>query len=270
MKATVIADNIGNGMLSGEWGLSILIEHNGKRILLDTGASSLFLKNMELLGEDVAQVDYAVLSHAHYDHANGMEPFFQNNGKAQFYVRKGAEENCYTKYGIIRKYIGMPRGITEKFSRRIVYAEGCVSLCEGAHLLHHTTPELDALGKREHMYRRQGRRWVPDDFSHEQSLVLETAQGLLIFNCCSHGGVINTLREVEAAFPGKPVFGYVGGFHLFNKSPGEVRKLAQQIRETGLSVIWTGHCTGQRAFDILKEELGESLHQLAAGAVIDI
>lgn len=42
MKATVIVDNIGNGMLSGEWGLSILIEHNGKRILLDTGASPLF------------------------------------------------------------------------------------------------------------------------------------------------------------------------------------------------------------------------------------
>ena len=49
-----------------------------------------------------------------------------------------------------------------------------------------------------------------------------------------------------------------------------IRELAQQIRETGLSVIWTGHCTGQRAFDVLKEELGESLHQLAAGAVIDI
>lgn len=215
-------------------------------------------------------MDYAVLSHAHYDHANGMEPFFHNNEKAQFYVRKGAEDNCYSKYGIVRKYIGMPRGITEKFARRIVFTEGCVPLCEGAYLLPHAAEDLTALGRREHMYRRQGRRWVPDDFSHEQSLVLETARGLMIFNCCSHGGVIRTIREVQEAFPKKPVIGYAGGFHLFNKSSWEVRELAQQIRAWGLSGIWTGHCTGQKAFEILREELGDTVQQIAAGTVIEV
>lgn len=73
MKATVVVDNRGNGILSGEWGLCIYIEYGEKHILLDTGASDLFVQNAEKLGLDLTAVDAAVLSHAHYDHANGME-----------------------------------------------------------------------------------------------------------------------------------------------------------------------------------------------------
>ena len=68
-KITVVVDNISNDGIRGEWGLSILVQYNGKMILLDAGASGLFLENMRELGVNVADIDYAVLSHAHYDHA---------------------------------------------------------------------------------------------------------------------------------------------------------------------------------------------------------
>ncbi len=45
MKATVLSDNIPAENLGCEWGLSIFIEYHGKHILLDAGASGLFLKN---------------------------------------------------------------------------------------------------------------------------------------------------------------------------------------------------------------------------------
>ena len=85
MKATVLVDNISQGKVRGEWGLSIYIEYEGKHILLDVGASDLFYKNAQKLNLDIQNVDYAVLSHAHYDHANGMETFFEENEKAAFY-----------------------------------------------------------------------------------------------------------------------------------------------------------------------------------------
>ena len=78
-KLTVIVDNLPQGQIRGEWGLSILAGHAGKKVLIDTGASDLFAKNMRALGLSLADVDYAVLSHAHYDHANGMLRFFQEN-----------------------------------------------------------------------------------------------------------------------------------------------------------------------------------------------
>ena len=74
--------------LFGEWGLSVYAEYEGHKVLLDTGASHLFAKNANVMGVDLSQVDIGVLSHAHYDHANGMAKFFKLNASAPFYLRK--------------------------------------------------------------------------------------------------------------------------------------------------------------------------------------
>ena len=79
MKATVLVDNIGNENTAGEWGLSFFIEYGGRKVLLDAGASGLFAENAHKLGISLAETDYAVLSHAHYDHADGMAEFFGQN-----------------------------------------------------------------------------------------------------------------------------------------------------------------------------------------------
>lgn len=87
MKATVLSDNIPAENLGCEWGLSIFIEYHGKHILLDAGASGLFLKNADVLGLNMKDVDFGVLSHAHYDHADGIPEFFKVNSSAPFYFR---------------------------------------------------------------------------------------------------------------------------------------------------------------------------------------
>ena len=111
---------------------------------------------------------------------------------------------------------------------------------------------------------------MPDDFSHEQSLVLDTDKGLVILNSCSHGGAGNIIDEVKATFPGRKVYGLIGGFHLFNKSDDEIRKVAGNIRDTGIEYVCTGHCTKDRAFRILKEELGNMVEQMKVGYQIVI
>ena len=149
MKATVVVDNRKNGALSGEWGLCIYIEHGEKRILLDTGASSLFAANAAQLGLDLGSVDAAVLSHAHYDHANGMETFFRCNDKAKFYVGRTCAADCYAKYWLFRRYIGVPKTVLQAFRERVVYApEQPVEILTGAYLVPHSTPELERVGRR--------------------------------------------------------------------------------------------------------------------------
>lgn len=269
MWAKVIVDNIPDESLTGEWGLCILIKAAGKVILLDAGASDLFVSNAKQLGIDLDDVDMAVLSHAHSDHANGMEAFFTHNDHAKFYVQASSAPNCYYKKWFTRRYIGIPRNILDEFSDRIELVDGKLQLADGLWLLPHTTQNLQRVGVREHMYLRTANGWRPDDFSHEQSLVIETGKGLVIFNSCSHGGAANIINEVTAAFPGKSVYGIIGGFHLYNKKPAEVRELAQKIRATGIRYICTGHCTGDRAYAILQQELGEQLHQLHVGLVME-
>ena len=87
----------------------------------------------------------------------------------------------------------------------------------------------------------------------------------MIFNSCSHAGPDNIIREVRAALPGKPIRAYVGGLHLFHLSEGEVCALAERIRQTGVERIVTGHCTGKRAYELLRRELGEGVVQMHSG-----
>lgn len=269
MRATVIVDNKAADGLGGEWGLCIYITYRGKNYLLDAGSSALFVKNAEKLGLRLEDVDAAVLSHAHYDHANGMEAFFAANKKAKFYLREACAPNCYSKRLLFRRYIGIPRTILDDYPDRIELISGTVQPDEGVWLLPHSTPQLDSVGRREHMYLRTPHGWQADDFAHEQSLVFETEKGLVIFNSCSHGGAANIINEVAAAFPDKTVYAMIGGFHLYNKPLGEVHALGKKLRESGVRYVCTGHCTAERPYAALKEELGDTLHQLQCGLVME-
>ena len=80
--------------------------------------------------------------------------------------------------------------------------------------------------------------------------------------------MVNIINEVSAAYPGQKVLALIGGFHIYNKPENEVRKLAEMIKTTGIEYVCTGHCTGEKAYGILKEELGDMLHQLKDGLVM--
>lgn len=265
MNATVLIDNVSDNGLVGEWGLAVEIEYNGHPILLDTGSSEKFTENAAALGVELANVEYGVLSHAHYDHSDGLAAFFEKNKKASFYLRKGSAENCYMGKGEGSKYIGVHRGFLDQYRDRLMYVEGDHELLPGVWLIPHKTKGLELQGEKSNMYIRIGESWYPDNFQHEQSLVCETDKGLVIFNSCSHGGADNIIREIEETFPEKKIYALVGGLHLFEKSPEEVRVLAGRIRETGIAKIVTGHCTGEGALHILKEELGDIVENLYTG-----
>ena len=66
MKWTVLSDNRCNdGTLFTEHGLSIILQTEKHKILLDTGASDVFIRNAEKLDLDLNDVDYVFISHGH-------------------------------------------------------------------------------------------------------------------------------------------------------------------------------------------------------------
>ena len=79
MKWTVLSDNrSSDSRLSTEHGLSILLQIERHKILLDTGASDVFIRNAELLGVDLSNVDYVFISHGHSDHAGCAHSGLEN------------------------------------------------------------------------------------------------------------------------------------------------------------------------------------------------
>ncbi len=266
LKMTVLTDNLSEEPLSGEWGLCILIDADGKKILLDTGASELFAENARRLKIDPAQVEIGVLSHAHYDHADGLDTFFACNDHAPFLVREGSGENCFgIKEDGSLKYIGIGRGILERNKDRIRFVRGVWKIAEGIWLVGHRKMDYSKIALRNNLYLIKDGCRCPDDFAHEQSLVIETEKGLVVFNSCSHTGIRNILEDVKELLGREDVTAYAGGLHLYNLSDDELSELSAEIAASGITKLLTGHCTGEHAFDYLRGVLGDRIVQFRSG-----
>lgn len=250
MKAVILVENSALPGLEGEHGLSVYLEHRGRRILLDAGQSGLFARNAELLGVDLAAVDTAVLSHAHFDHADGFDVFFEENDSAPLRTRPAVGQEEY--HGA--RYIGVKRSLLDHYPHRFVPEDGPVDLGDGLWL-------------------------IPDGVEHEQSLVVDTEAGLVVFNSCSHGGAGYIAKDIRTRFPDRKIAAYLGGFHLMGAegpsslgvAPGIVKNLAHWLLdELEVGVIYTGHCTGNPAFALLKEEGGDRVRPMDTGTAIEI
>ncbi len=95
-KVTILYDAFGESAeLTKDWGFSALAEHNGKRILFDTGNNAaIFEHNVKALGVNLTQVDFVVISHRHADHTTGLRYVLSVNPKVTVYVSADGA-NCF-------------------------------------------------------------------------------------------------------------------------------------------------------------------------------
>ena len=275
MKVTVLIENnapAGSG-LAAEHGLSLHLEHRDHPLLLDAGSSGDFAHNAAALGVDLGQVELAALSHGHYDHGDGLRRFFALNDRAKVYIRQGADAPLFSVDSRGVRYIGVHRDIWEEYPDRFVPTQGKVRLMEGLWLTSCTHRDPEFTGKAKNLvYQRGEDDFIPDDYRHEQSLVAETDKGLILFNSCSHAGIVNIVRDVLADFPGQRVYALVGGLHMFspvgsgmNCTPEYVFAVADELKRLGVTEIHTGHCTGTPALALMQERFGPGCTPMVTG-----
>ena len=265
LKMIALVDNTAVFPFLCEWGLSILIEADKTKILLDTGSSDMFAKNAEQLGIDLSGVKLGVLSHAHYDHSDGMDAFFSLNETAPFLVREGSRENCFGLKEGAMEYIGIKKGFLKEFQDRIRYVSGIHEISGGIWLIPHRTADYSAISQRNDLYIRKNKAYYSDSFSHEQSLVFDSPAGLVVFSSCSHTGMTNILEDIRLALGRKDIYAFVGGLHLYKLTDPELNDLCDEIEQSAVDRIFTGHCTGDHAFEFLRNRLGNRIVQFYSG-----
>jgi len=237
-----------------EHGLSLYLETAGRKILFDAGQSVAFTQNAEKLGVDLGKVDFAVLSHGHYDHSGGLGRFLECNEKAPVYVSRWAFEPHYEADG---RYVGVELSLQE--SCRIRYVAEETALAEGITLHRMERAPMDTAGL---LVEEAGIR-KPDDFRHEQYLLVEEAGKRILISGCSHKGILNIMDAFRPNI-------LIGGFHFMKITDEEtLRQAAHKLLEHD-TVYYTGHCTGQQQYAYLKTVMGDRLHYISAGTVLEL
>lgn len=277
MKITFLADNkTENAACTAEWGLSVLVESCGRRVLFDVGASPMFAENAEALGIDLSSVDSVVISHGHYDHTQGMEAFCTLNSNALVYIHREAISEAYgadSKGRIEDENCGIrwSHEFVEKLKSRMVFTENTVKINENMTVTGNIKP-LEEFPVTERFYRPVKERedkFVEDPMAHEQILIVEESEGVWIFSGCSHTGIMAAVKRTRELFPDREIVGLVAGMHLYPASREEKLRIAEELKSLGIKYVFPVHCTGMDAILVLREVLGDGCITAAAGDIYE-
>lgn len=268
MRIVNLMENIpGSSNCLAEHGLSFYIETSNHKLLVDTGASDAFLSNAKHLGIDLAQVDTVILSHGHYDHSGGILGFAKVNPNAKILMQQSATKEYYHKSETEERYIGIDPQIQEL--SQVEYVNGNKRIDKELFLFSGVTGrKLWPSGNRVLAVKRDD-EFFQDEFDHEQYLVIEDDDKHILISGCAHNGILNILEEYHQIYGANPDV-VISGFHMMKKNGYReedleiVRKIAQELKNTETK-FYTGHCTGEIPYEILKEILGEQVEYVHSG-----
>ncbi len=271
MRIVVLSDNRATEtMFEAEHGLSVYLETDRYKCLLDVGASDLFARNAKLMNIDLSDVDYLLISHGHADHIGGLSAFLEINEKAKIVA---SSRILNREYYSLRNSL---RKISIDFDFDTI-KERMITVDEKARFeddIAVIKPEIAkySLPKANRMlFKNSGEELIYDDFDHEL-IISFRKEKQFVFTGCGHRGLLNILESVTAEQEGQ-IDCVMGGFHLLDsqnsfefETNDEIEILGQTLKSSFPETLFvTGHCTGDTTFNQLKSILGEQITQFYVG-----
>ena len=269
MKITVLIDNrCSRADLVAEHGLSLFIETDAHRILVDTGLSGKAFDNAEKLGIDIQTVDYLVLSHGHIDHSGGLRRFVEINNTARIIAsRLVLNYQYFSNRGGKLHSLSPDEDVIRQNMERFVFIDDNYQIDSG----------ICAVFTRNANYPQpKGNRYLsiggdgsmlPYNADDEIALCLNIDGRLTIVSPCSHRGLLNIAEDCCNYMKNNNLTAFVGGLHLLDGEEDDLELLSSLfIIKYPSAHLYTGHCTGNGVCERLGERLKERFHLFGTGA----
>lgn len=257
----------------GEWGFAALVEADGRRVLFDTGARpDTVLNNARELQLDLSQVTDVILSHNHDDHTGGLLTL-RRAVKAK---NPAALSRAHVGTGIFWSRVQGSAEQNPMLATRPAYeATGGVFIQHDAPTELYPGVYLTGPVPRRYPERNWSKTFrlraptgeIEDNIPEDQSLVIDTEQGLVLISGCGHAGIINTVEYARKVVRPAPLHAAVGGFHLLDGSDPALDFTADKLREFGVANLVGAHCTGIESVFHLRQRAGLSRRSCVVGSV---
>ena len=278
LRITVLSENTAvRPGLDTEDGLSVFIETDRHKILMDAGWNDVFLNNAARLGAPVEEADAAVLSHDHYDHGQSFPLFFERMAgrKYLFYLSSDVlwpgyhrrPEGALTSTGCGLSDAELIRArVPHRYVEKSVFYPFADE--PGVALLSRFEKRCDFEPMLDEFVKLRGGELVRDEFDHELAMALPVRDGLVLLTGCAHSGICNMILAAEERL-GRPVVAVLGGTHL--KASGPERALATIDffnERPSLKTVAVCHCTGAPALQLFADHC-RAYAPCGAGTVLD-
>lgn len=267
MKFTMLTENrnCDNNCIN-EDGLSIYIEINNNKLLLDSGITDAFLRNSKILGINLDEVNTIVLSHGHWDHGNGLK--YINTKKTLI-----LHPECYTERYSLRRNMAFA-GINEtreellkKFE--LIETKESYKIFENVWFLGQIDRKFEVPVKNlPTVLKNEEIDYLKDDCG---GIVVKLDKGIIVFSSCSHSGVNNIVEQAKKITEEDRVVAVVGGFHLKTIDP-YTQEIVQYFKDNNIERAYMGHCTSDEVIEYFKEQLMgiTQVEKLFVGAKFEI
>jgi 7,8-dihydropterin-6-yl-methyl-4-(beta-D-ribofuranosyl)aminobenzene 5'-phosphate synthase len=268
---TLVEDYSGYGSsLLGQHGISFLIDHEGTRILFDTGCEAEpLLHNMEKLNVDPGDIDCIFLSHCHYDHTGGLFDLLKVVEKK---IPVIAHPSLFRHHISLKPHIrpvGMrvPKEAFDPYAYFILtrdpfeITKGVFSTGEIQNRAPFEAPTLQ-------VYTVEGGALVKDPLMDDMSIVISSPAGLIVVSGCSHAGIVSILNHSLKIISTSEIRAVVGGLHLIDAEKERISKTVKSFRDLKVQEVYIGHCTGFEAEVAFFTEYGDSFHKLHSGRIM--
>lgn len=261
--------------LLGEWGLSVLVEVNGLKVLLDAGQSISAVNNGDIMGVDWLGISAIILSHGHYDHTGGLRNVLPRLKKPMPVIAHPdvwAPKHIQVLKEEASSYIGVPCQRTELESLgadfELTHDPAWLSdeVVTSGEIPMVTDFEMIDPG----MYVKDGEALVPDPLADDQALFIKTEEGLAVLLGCAHRGVINTLRHAQNVTGVESIHTVVGGTHLLRATEAQLERTIAELMSLGVQRLGVSHCTGNAAAVRLAQGFGGDFFFNNAGTQITL
>jgi len=275
MKIVNLFDDLKSGSdLKNGHGLSFYMEADDKKYLFDTGTGTSFIDNANQLGISIRDIDALFISHNHYDHIGGLKYFLEVNKKAQIYMKKDA---VYPTYYYARGYQELMGHYDDELikSARVVFVDDFMQV-DNFFLVTDTNGKKDFLAKGTQYFMEKDGKEIPDEFTHEMFLVYIKEGKANIISACSHRGIRNIIETTKTKF-NVPIHYIIAGLHLalyagksMNCTEEYYFSLVDDLLAQEYSKLFTCHCTGKFAYDLLKRDMQQKIDYFRLGETIEI
>lgn len=242
-------------------------------VLMDAGVSSTcFFHNARVLNVDLSKVEAVVLSHGHFDHFGALPAFLNKAAKE---IPVVLHPDAFLQRGLNNPITGRRLDLPSLDEATLKETGAVIHKIKEASTLFSDLILISGEVRRVTDFEKGfpwaeakiDGKWVVDPFHDDQGVAVKVkGRGLVVISGCSHAGIINTVKHLQAAAETSKVHAVLGGFHLtgpiFEPIIGPT---IEEMKKIGPDFVMPMHCTGWQAINQFAKEMPQQFILTSVG-----